>query len=48
MSKSAVTRWKRGQSPTLEALLSIADYLKVDPAVLIPGRETEQRRLQAT
>jgi transcriptional regulator with XRE-family HTH domain len=38
LSKSAVTRWKNGQSPTVDVVLSIADYLDVDPAVLIPGR----------
>lgn len=34
MSKSAVTRWKNGQSPSLDTVMEIASYLSIAPLEL--------------
>lgn len=39
MSKSNVTAWKGGRSPSLDTLVLIADHLGVAPADLIPKQE---------
>lgn len=36
ISKSNATWWKQGRSPRLDVVIRIADYLKVNPARLIP------------
>ena len=37
MSKSNVSRWKRGASPRLDVVIKIAEYLGVSPKSLIRG-----------
>jgi transcriptional regulator with XRE-family HTH domain len=41
MSKSNVTEWKAGRSPKLDTVVRIAEYLKINPAKLIPKRPSE-------
>lgn len=36
IARNHVTRWKRGRSPRLDVVVRIAEYLKVNPAKLIP------------
>lgn len=40
MSKSNVTNWSSGQSPTLDTVLKLAAQLGVDPSELIPKGTT--------
>lgn len=40
MSKSNVTAWKSGRSPTLDTVVQIAGHLGIEPAALIPKRES--------
>lgn len=35
MSKSNVTAWKNGRSPTLDTVFALADELKVNPAKFV-------------
>ena len=37
MSKSNVSRWKKGYSPRLDVVIKIAKYLEVDPECLVRG-----------
>jgi transcriptional regulator with XRE-family HTH domain len=39
MSKSNVTAWKNGRSPTLDTVVQIAGHLGIEPAALIPKQE---------
>ena len=41
MSKSNVTEWKNGRSPTLSTVLAISDYLQISPIRLIRRTEKE-------
>ncbi|MHC1695116.1 MAG: helix-turn-helix domain-containing protein [Eubacteriales bacterium] len=38
MSKSAVTRWKNGQEPTLGDVIKLSEYLEVDVSELIDSK----------
>lgn len=38
MSRSNVTAWKNGRSPTVATVIAIAGYLKVSPAKLLPKK----------
>lgn len=38
VTRQAVGLWKRGTLPTGPNLLRLAEYLKVSPADLLPGR----------
>lgn len=40
MSKSNVTAWKAGRSPTLDTVIAIADHLGVSPARFIYPKTT--------
>ena len=38
MSKSNVTKWKRGSQPRLDVVIAIADYLGVSAVNFIPKK----------
>ena len=39
ISKSNVTEWKKGRTPKVEILVSVANHLGVSPVKLLPKKE---------